>query len=90
MVERVAAAIRAKCAELEHRDGGKENIRDADAMWFSEDYARAAIAAMREPSVDMVDAGVDDYPGEGLKASGCLSAQAIWEAMVDAAMPESP
>jgi hypothetical protein len=44
MVERVAVAIRKLATEIDHRPG----IQSNDAVWFAEEYARAAIEAMRE------------------------------------------
>lgn len=43
--------------------------------------ARAAIEAMREPTNEMVGAGV-----EGWKANGYLSIQWVWPCMIDAAL----
>ena len=47
-----------------------------------EDYARAAIEAMREPTDKMYEAAKGDFGGVGaLKMS-----RAIWTAMIDAAL----
>ena len=44
MVERVAKAIRHKAAEIDHRPGNP----NPDGMWFADEFALAAIAAIRE------------------------------------------
>lgn len=40
--ERVAKALRAKAAEIDNRP----DVHDADAMWFADEYARAALDAI--------------------------------------------
>lgn len=84
MVERIKAALERKRHELKHSPGDDE----PDVLCYGEEYARAAITAMREPTEEMIDAGVDDYPGEGLLAHGPVFARCIWEAMIDAALAE--
>jgi hypothetical protein len=79
MIERVAQAIFAKDPE------GLFTIHQARV------YARAAIAAMREPSEDMVTA-------KGENIMGCVdllgqhldywSAKGVWQAMIDAALED--
>lgn len=41
VVEVMASAVRRACVEIEHRP----NVHDADAMWFSNEYAKAALRA---------------------------------------------
>ena len=43
-IERVARALRVKCAEIDHRP----DVNSADPMWFAHEYALAAIAAMKD------------------------------------------
>ena len=82
MIERVAKAIREVCAEIEVSSNG---ATDADAMWFAERYARAAIEAMREPTKAMNQAGrqkayyLGAYLGDGAMAL-------VWREMIDAAL----
>lgn len=68
LVERVARAIREQ----------SESIRNADIS-----VARAAIAAMREPTSEMCAAGADS--ADDLSHMG---AQTVWHAMCDAALSE--
>lgn len=70
MVEKVASAIAGAADEGEFQIFAK----DARAM------ARAAIAAMREPSKEMVQAATTDQG---------LLAQAFWDAMVRSALDET-
>jgi hypothetical protein len=64
--------------------------RVADASWALrdnlaatyEDYARAAIAAMREPTPAMIKAGWEKLAGGGHTLAD------IWRAMIDAALAE--
>ena len=74
MVERVARAMWDRLAE----DGSWAKIGKAgqDAMRAS---ARAAIAAMRIPSGDMIEAGLD-WQLDGWRST--------WEHMIDAALAE--
>lgn len=76
MVERVARAIVKNNPMLawEWDMLNDEVIADAYKM------ARAAISAMREPSLDMVEAGDDSV------MAGC--GDLIWQAMIDAALAE--
>lgn len=80
MVERVAEAIARGRSE-----GGRKlfvgwaNLDPYDKdMWRS--AARAAIEAMREPTSEMANAGVQAYDDFG------LSIPAIWRAMIDEAL----
>lgn len=81
MIERVAKAI----AQADERNGGPPYDytiglgKHAKEALF--DRARAAIAAMREPTMNMIDAA--DYDG------GVLPPQRAWPAMIDAALSES-
>lgn len=82
MVERVAAALRRRAAEIEGRPG----VAAADVMFHGAEFARAVIAEMREPTEAMVEAGhawslEAEYPGSGATAS-------CWRAMIDAALGE--
>lgn len=70
-VERVARAI----CRSDH-PGMSERLREFEWMAYI-DSARAAIAALREPSEGMIDAAPDVH----------LST-AIWTAMIDAALSE--
>ena len=78
MIERVAAAI------------GK-------SIWGGEvvpqggrgKAARAAIAAMREPTKAMLDAGWEAPPDVGLDGPLSESMRSSWCAMIDAALSES-
>jgi hypothetical protein len=64
--------------------------RVADASWALrdnlaatyEDYARATIAAMREPTPAMIKAGWEKLSGGGHTLAD------IWRAMIDAALAE--
>lgn len=83
MIERVARAI-------SHIEKGSE----ADWTYFIT-TARNAIAAMREPTDAMIEAGMD-YDERELNASlgraptveECQAGE--WRAMIDAAMPHHP
>ena len=81
MVERVAKAI------LDHVPQGYGMYQNE-----AEEYARAAIAAMREPTGEMKDAGADSY-GVPAPAIGSLPLSVIngqptkaWQAMIDEAL----
>lgn len=95
MVERVARAI------LQVRNPGIADIplrlllrsTDPDETHMAE--ARAAIAAMREPTVKMVQAAQQEYslswssePGEGRDWNPADGS--IWRAMIDAALDKRP
>jgi hypothetical protein len=76
MVERVARAICAKNATLDWRE--------------YRDEAKRAIAAMREPTNAMIEAGVEILePSEhAVYGSDCYGSEAhgVWRAMIDAAL----
>ena len=87
MIERVAKAIRERCAEIEHLP----LVNEADPMYFSEEYARAAIEAMREPTRAMqqavendavIQCGLDDCNKHDIPDNA-------WRIMIDAALNPS-
>ena len=64
LLEAVARGLRKKCAEIENRPG----VISPDAMWFSDEYAQAALTAIEsagyrivkdEPTPGMINRGVD-------------------------------
>ena len=57
IIKEVARAIRAKCAEIEHRPEHAPEGHVPDMMWFADEYAKAAVEAMRYPTNEMVGAG---------------------------------
>ena len=87
MVERVARALCLRChdnPDSTHggsRDGG--SLPKGQPAWTAwEDDARAAIAAMREPTTAMRHAGVDAvYDGRGAYLDA-------WDAMITAALSD--
>lgn len=84
MIERVARAL---C----RLDGHPENAKmDGKPLW--QDYvaeARAAIAAMRDPTETMLDGGLraPNYLEDQASKRGCAN---IYRAMIDAALAEQP
>lgn len=93
MIDRVAIAFREKLIPFvaektpwpDMEESARENYRLA---------ARAAIAAMREPTGKMRDAGSERFtkcgslePGEGLDED---PAEPLWQAMIDAILAEAP
>jgi hypothetical protein len=70
MVERVAAAIQANCL------AGGHKIRFTGNM--AEHLARAAIAAMREPTQGMRAVAIDE--------SNATDCSFVWDAMIDEAL----
>lgn len=78
MVERVAQAIRKLAVEIDHRSG----IQSNDAVWFADEYARAAIEAMRVPTTEMVNEGYT-APTHG---DGCSDIPSVWVLMIDVAL----
>jgi hypothetical protein len=75
MIDRVASAI------CEARNAWFARDLEGDQPDYNEVVARAAIKAMREPTPEMVRAGV-----EGWKANGLASIQFVWPSMIDAAL----
>ena len=65
LIERVATALEPKC-----RAFGRGDM----PMQVAREFARAAIEAMREPTIEMVFAAPPGDAGE------------VWEAMIDAAL----
>ena len=88
MVERVARAIYVAYAIEE---GSPPDVANADAdfhwpFWVGE--ARAAIAAMREPTEKMVRAGEKEFIASDVAC--CMEpAEDCWQAMIDAALTSS-
>ena len=86
-VERVAWALKAKAAEIDHRP----DIHVADPMWFSDEYAHAAIRAHKEA---LANAGLIIVPREpsevmlNAKTTLTSSDAEVWQAMIDAALKE--
>lgn len=84
MVERVARAI------CEQWSGSQNDIPLHDGqriLAFS--FARAAIAAMREPTLEMIHAGCTDdafMAQDDVPPSGHFSPKPVWQAMIDAAL----
>jgi hypothetical protein len=81
MVERVARAL---CAE----DGTNPDDLDSQGqIWWRcyIDDARAAIAAMREPTLDMEVAGTEQWLCEAAMED---RSKANWQAMIDSALAE--
>lgn len=78
MVERVAHALRSKCAEIEVKAKG-DGI--TDVMWIAETYAQVAIEAMRDPTAAMIIEGL-----YRLDDDGNYDSREIWRAMIDAAL----
>jgi hypothetical protein len=105
MIDRVAKAI-AETIALAHikhnlREIGQEDKLEEYLRMFpikltlaDSEVARAAVAAMREPTIGMVDAvdleGETDAGG-GINATysvGSEEAKKVWQAMIDAALEE--
>ncbi len=76
MVERVALAL------CNHLNEGAASLYEELGEDTARDLARVAIAAMREPTEAMVDAGVE--------AAVCDNAPLAWPAMIDAALATTP
>ena len=83
MVERVARAI----SSVEYRS--LLGIEIAEGEYIEKDWprcrvrAQAAIKAMREPTVEMIEAGAD-------MAEATFDVDAIYSHMIDAALPAPP
>jgi len=92
MIKRVATALR----QSDYTDCEPENVMIP--IWCYFDQARAAIAAMREPTGAMYMAGGivspsahladKDYKPCGTRTIGDMAAKAAWEKMIDAALEE--
>lgn len=84
MVERVAKAIK-NCEAFPLGDA-REYLSETDAITI----ARAAIAAMHDCTIEMLDAGSAAHPAGGYKRSTLLNdiIECEWRAMVDAALEE--
>ena len=92
MIKRVATALR----QSDYTDCEPENVMIP--IWCYFDQARAAIAAMREPTGAMYMAGGivspsahladKDYKPYGTRTIGDMAAKAAWEKMIDAALEE--
>jgi len=74
MIERVARAM----ARANYPAASDNDIDEMWEGWVME--ARAAIAAMREPTPAMVK--------DGEACDGTISAKEIWQTMIDAALQE--
>lgn len=83
MVERVVMAYRAKLIEMDDDTdiNGPYPPVDAPIEPGEIELARAAIEAMREPTVAMARRGSDVSDDEG--PNGCA---VIWQSMIDAAL----
>ena len=79
MVERVARAI----AEAHEEEWGRLDDLSRDVYRVE---ARAAIAAMREPTVAMDGAGYDASDLSWKQDPGAVRHIEVWEAMIDAAI----
>ena len=85
MVERVARALFEK--QQPHHAGAHVQWNNENEDWCEEDrdgfrdLARAAIAAMREPTEGMLAAGLAELLGYG-------EARDVWPAMIDAALKD--
>lgn len=91
MVERVARAICA--ADDEPWDELGETSEDNAPFGYSRQWyrglARAAIAAMREPTEEMISGeGVHEHVHWDYSCYVCGGAQEHWYAMIDAALKE--
>jgi hypothetical protein len=84
MIERVAGAI--KICDAFPLGDTREYLLQTDAITI----ARAAIAAMRDCTPEMLDAGSAAHPAGGYKRSTLLNdiIECEWRAMVDAALEE--
>lgn len=86
MLEKVASALRKKAVEIEHRPG----VHDADVVWFADEFARAAIEALMEPTEVMTSAGwkLMDSQADWIGHGG--DTDAVFRAMLTAALEEKP
>lgn len=74
MIDRAARAVKARASEIAAADESED--------WFAEQYARAALQAIREPSEAMVEAGglAGDLP--------MRAAIETWRAMINVALAQ--
>jgi len=82
MVERVARAMRAQEYDADEWDG-----TDSSDRYYWQTAARAAIAAMREPTSEMMDAYLDlEDPMDDDWPYNPPAAKPAWQVMIDAAL----
>jgi hypothetical protein len=89
MIERVARAMyRQRISDLGiYGDSQEKTDQAVDRCWpFCSAQAGAAIAAMREPTVEMEIAGTEYW---ALKVAMEDRSAGVWQAMVDAALGET-
>jgi uncharacterized protein with gpF-like domain len=79
IIERSIEAIEAKYEELEDRLHGA----DVDVLTCAEEFARAVIAAMREPTYQMVEAA---YSGSDFQAASEREIRSGWRSMIEAVL----
>lgn len=77
MVEHVARAM----CRVDGFDPEEKAMRDRYLP-----LAHAAIAAMHEPTGNMIDAGAGSYKMDGIRVSVDGQPSAAWRAMIDAAL----
>lgn len=90
MIVRVAQALRDYCAAREVASDGHFT---PDLMYQSEEIARVAIQAMREPTDAMIEAATDlDDPGSSIFGEPYVacSHEEAWRAMIAVSLQESP
>jgi hypothetical protein len=77
MVERVARAIQAQSGHQPATDEGWNRPENTLSVQNFRRMAKAAIEAMREPTEDMIQAGIDGPVGD---------TEGKWQAMIDEAL----
>ena len=82
MQDRLEAAEQALRAALERQKAASAGEPDCRALVV------AVLRALREPSPEMLDAGVRVHELEGDRIDITPELRAIWQAMVDAAAPD--
>jgi len=84
MIERVARAIAQNppYERTEYRDSGPVIVRDFEST------ARAAIEAMRKPTVEMIAVG--SWASHGGGEVGSFGARNAYDCMIDAALKDTP
>jgi len=80
MIARAAKAIRNYVAAIEV--GSNATVEAPDPMVHAESYARIVIAAMREPTIPMCNAGDKEHRG----VDDPDDTPRVWRAMIDAAL----